>query len=237
MHHAGAVERKDALLTQLRSLNARAEAGGHLDADSGRPTEAFQADYAGVLSSLRAANTELAAVSAKVQARPHLSAAAAAAAAAAARSAGGDTGGASLLANGGMAHTGATLMRLEPGVGVVAAAAALLRDAAENARGAVCRARAERAERTEVPAGQQHQQQLDELLTSCVGVLLAVQLLTAPPGAAGNGAALACSTGGVDAALDAALGGLRPLSVQGAAALSGVTSSVARLKALLARAH
>lgn len=50
------LDRKEALLTQLRTMNDEAEAGIHLDS-SGRHTEAFQAAYAKVVLELKQARS------------------------------------------------------------------------------------------------------------------------------------------------------------------------------------
>lgn len=51
------LDRKEALLTQLRTMNDEAEAGMHLDS-SGRHTEAFQAAYAKVVLELKQARSQ-----------------------------------------------------------------------------------------------------------------------------------------------------------------------------------
>ncbi|BDA45560.1 probable protein lin-9 homolog at C-terminar half [Coccomyxa sp. Obi] len=73
------LDRKEALLMQLRTMNDEAEAGMHLDS-SGRHTEAFQAAYAKVVLELKQVNEVLETSLGQLQARnnPHAEAVAAA---------------------------------------------------------------------------------------------------------------------------------------------------------------
>ena len=50
---AGVLDRKEALLSRLRALNAQAEGNGHINAATGRPEDDFQQEYAGVLQLLQ----------------------------------------------------------------------------------------------------------------------------------------------------------------------------------------
>jgi trehalose/maltose hydrolase-like predicted phosphorylase len=52
------LDRKEALLLQLRAMNDEAEAGLHLDAATGRHTQAFQQNYAGVILELKQARAQ-----------------------------------------------------------------------------------------------------------------------------------------------------------------------------------
>eukprot|EP00775_Hariotina_reticulata_P008012 gene8012-8210_t len=88
---AGALDRKEQLLAKLRTMNSTAESGAHVDPSSLRPSEAFQASYATVLTSLQAVNAEVQALMARLQTRSHLSASPAAAAAATAQGKGMDS--------------------------------------------------------------------------------------------------------------------------------------------------
>ena len=47
------LDKKEALLLQLRTMNDEAESGRHLDAASGRHTEEFQGNYARVILELK----------------------------------------------------------------------------------------------------------------------------------------------------------------------------------------
>jgi hypothetical protein len=68
------LDRKEQLLTKLRTMNSTAETGAHVDPNSNRPSEAFQTGYGAVLTSLQAVNSEVQSLMARLQGRPHLSA-------------------------------------------------------------------------------------------------------------------------------------------------------------------
>lgn len=68
----GVLDRKEGLLSKLRTMNTQASTGGHIDQTTGRPAESFQNSYAAVVSSLQAINGELQQLLSRLQGRSHL---------------------------------------------------------------------------------------------------------------------------------------------------------------------
>ncbi|KAI8476314.1 MAG: hypothetical protein J3K34DRAFT_516727 [Monoraphidium minutum] len=230
--------RKDALLGQLRDLNAAASAGGHLDAATGRPSDGFQTSYAAALADLQVANSEVAAAMSRMGARRQLNAplgpmrqalAAQAAAAAAAAAA-------------------SALPPLPP----PGAVDAIVADAAARARAVVRRRRSAAAADASGGEGAglaaRLQQQVDdlaleELISGCIALLLAARLATAPgagapepkaPAPPGGGAAPQMSVAAVWTVLDTAVSRLAPRAPGAASAFAGVRAAVEALKRQLA---
>jgi hypothetical protein len=249
------MQRKAALLGHLATMNATAAAGAHLDPATARARPEFEGGYASALADLQAVNSELTGAVARLGALQHLSvppgqleAAIAAAAAAqqqqqaAAAAAAVGAGGAQAAAiEAVVAEATTKAQELVAGHHAEAKAAA----AAAAAGGSPAAAASQPAAAPSHPPGLQKQQDegaLNDLISACVGVLLAAKLATAPGAGAGTAddepAAEAqqqlLPIGAVWAALDAATARVAPRAPGGAAAFATVRRAVDALKQELA---
>jgi hypothetical protein len=232
----GTLQRKAAVLAQLSALTATADGGMHLDVASGAPSADFETDYATAVRDLQIANAQLARAVASLEARPHLGLPpsqlkAAIAAAAVAQQQQQAAAAAAALAAGGPA---------------AAAVGAVVADATARAQAIVRAARpagapaALASEITPPP----DDLELEDLISSCVGVLLAAKLATAPDACPAADTASApdqapaagrrLPLGAAWAALDGALARLVPRSAGSAEAFASVRRAVDALKAELA---
>jgi hypothetical protein len=255
----GILARKEAALVHLAQLNATAAASGHLDAAGAAPTPAFESEYATAVRDLQVTNAQLARAVASLEARPHLGLppaqleASVAAAAAAAQQQQAVAAAAALAAGGPEATAiGAVVAdaaaRAQQIVWAQRPAAAAAADGDATVAAALgSGAGADAAAGAAGAAPPAEDLELEELISSCVGVLLAAKLATAPDACPEADTAAApdqaprpppgrrLPVGAAWAALDGALARLVPRSPASAAAYAAVRRAVEALKSELAQ--
>ncbi|GBF91975.1 hypothetical protein Rsub_04699 [Raphidocelis subcapitata] len=254
-----AAQRKDFLLARLAALNDAAAAGAHLDAASGEPSEGFRSDYAAALADLQEVNADLAAAASDLASRAHLAVGPAelqaAFATAAAQQQASAAAAAAVAAFGGAGTGGVDAAAVDA---LVEAAAARARDlvAAQRPAGAGAGFEGDAEADADAAAGEAAAQgpgsgadpdraALDALISSCVSVLLAARLATAPDAGQQqqeqdqpqlpDGRPPRClPIGTLWAALDAALARIEPRAPGSAEAYAEVRGAVDALKRQLA---